>query len=489
VADLEARGVSKSFGGVQALDAVDFQAEAGEVHALLGENGAGKSTFIKILTGAVAPDDGSLMLLGKPLAPGSPRAAARAGVAAVFQELSLVPDLTVAENIWFRHEPLTPLRTVRGRKLVRDTERLFERLAFPVVDPRREVRGLSVAERQLVEIAKAVATEPRVLILDEATSALAPREVEWLVGLARRLAETGMIVIYISHRLSEVQRVADRITVFRNGATVGTRPAAEATEDEIVAMMLGRRLERLYPEKGQSVREDVALRVRGLRLGHRLRDVDLDVHAGEVLGVGGLQGQGQLELFLSLFGVLRAQGSIEVGGRRVRITSPRQALNAGIGLALVPEDRQNQGLLLPKSVRENVTLAVARRFARHGILDLKQERALVDEAVRQLNIVLADPEQPVASLSGGNQQKVVIAKLLLTEAHVLLLYDLTRGVDVGTKGEIFRLMRNLADEGYAILFFSTDTQELLHVADRLLSGSEITEDAILRAAIAHGKVA
>ena len=500
MADLEARGVSKSFGGVQALDAVHFEAESGEVHALLGENGAGKSTFIKILTGAVAPDDGSLTLLGKALAPGSPRAAARAGVAAVFQELSLVPDLTVAENIWFRHEPLTVLRTVRGRKLVRDTERLFERLAFPVVDPRREVRGLSVAERQLVEIAKAVATEPRVLILDEATSALAPREVEWLVGLARRLAETGMIVIYISHRLSEVQRVADRITVFRNGATVGTRPAAEATEDEIVAMMLGRQLERLYPEKGQSVREDVALRVRGLRLGHRLRDVDLDVHVGEVLGVGGLQGQGQLELFLSLFGVLRAQGSIEVGGRRVRINSPRQALNAGIGLALVPEDRQNQGLLLPKSVRENVTLAVARRFARHGILDLGQERALVDEAVRQLNIVLADPEQPVASLSGGNQQKVVIAKLLLTEAHVLLLYDLTRGVDVGTKGEIFRLMRNLADEGYAILFFSTDTQELLHVADRvavladgtvsgLLSGSEITEDAILRAAIAHGQVA
>ena len=265
-------------------------------------------------------------------------------------------------------------------------------------------------------------------------------------------------------------------------------------------MMLGRQIERLYPEKGHSVRDAVTLRVRGLRLGHRLRDIDLDVHAGEVLGVGGLQGQGQLELFLSLFGVLRAQGRIEVDGRHVRIGSPRQALNAGIGLALVPEDRQNQGLLLPKSVRENVTLAVARRFARHGILDLRQERALVDEAVRQLNIVLADTEQPVASLSGGNQQKVVIAKLLLTQARVLLLYDLTRGVDVGTKGEIFRLMRNLADEGYAILFFSTDMQELLHIADRvavlsdgtvsgLLAGSEVTEDAILRAAIAHGTAA
>jgi ribose transport system ATP-binding protein len=336
-----------------------------------------------------------------------------------------------------------------------------------------------------------------VLILDEATSALAPREVTWLLSLARRLAERGTVVIYISHRLGEVRQVADQITVFRNGAMVGTRPAAEATEDEIVSMMLGRRIERLYPEKGQSVRADVALGVRGLRLGHRLRGVDLDVHTGEVLGVGGLQGQGQLELFLSLFGVLRAQGRIEVDGRQVRIASPRQALNAGIGLALVPEDRQNQGLLLPKSVRENLTLAVARRFARHGVLDLRQERALVDEAVRQLNIVLASPEQPVASLSGGNQQKVVIAKLLLTHARVLLLYDLTRGVDVGTKGEIFRLIRNLADEGYAILFFSTDMQELLHIADRvavlsdgavsgLLAGSELTEDAILRAAIAHG---
>jgi ribose transport system ATP-binding protein len=238
--------------------------------------------------------------------------------------------------------------------------------------------------------------------------------------------------------------------------------------------------------------------VRGLELGHRLRGIDLDVRAGEVVGVGGLQGQGQLEVFLSLFGVLRARGQIEVDEKPVTIRSPRQALNAGIGLALVPEDRQNQGLLLPKSVRENLTLAVARRFAHYGVLDLAQERALVADAVRRLNIVLASPEQPVGSLSGGNQQKVVIAKLLLTQARVLLLYDLTRGVDVGTKGEIFQLIRELAEDGYAILFFSTDMQELLHVADRvavisdgtvsaLLEGDDITEPAILRAAIAHGK--
>jgi len=500
VADLEARQVSKRFGGVRALDGVDFSADAGDVHALLGENGAGKSTFIKVLTGAVAPDAGEVSLFGEALQPGSPREAARAGVAAVFQELSLVPDLTVAENIWFRRERLTPLRTVWGRALIRDSTRLFGRLDFPPIDPRREVRGLSVAQRQLVEIAKAVAADPKVLVLDEATSALAPSEVRWLLGLARRLAEQGMIVIYISHRLAEAKEVADRITVFRNGQMVASEAASEATEDDIVSMMLGRRLERLYPDKGHTVRDTVALRVRRLELGHRLRGIDLDLHEGEVLGVGGLQGQGQLELFLALFGVLRARGRIEVDGVPVRIGSPRQALNAGIGLALVPEDRQNQGLLLPKSVRENVTLAVARRFARFGVLDLAQERALVADAIRQLNIVLANAEQPVGSLSGGNQQKVVIAKLLLTEARILLLYDLTRGVDVGTKGEIFRLMRTLAEDGYAILFFSTDMQELLHVADRvavisdgkvsgLLAGAEITEDAILRAAIAHGEAA
>jgi ribose transport system ATP-binding protein len=496
VADLRAVRVTKRFGGVVALDSVEFTADAGEVHALIGENGAGKSTFIKILTGALHPDEGEIRLFGERFEVRNPRQAGRAGVAAVFQELSLVPDLSVSENIWFRRERLTPAGTISRRALRRRTRELLARLDFPPIDPEREVRGLSVAERQLVEVAKAVASDPRVLILDEATSALSPREVRWLLGLARRLAEQGMLVIYISHRLAEVKEVADRITVFRNGRSVGTRDAKEATEDEVVSMMLGRRLERLYPDKQATASKRVALSVRGLELGHRLRGINLDLHEGEILGVGGLQGQGQLELFLSLFGVLHPRGRIELGGKSVRISSPRHALRAGIGLALVPEDRQNQGLLLPKSVRENVTLAVARRFSRFGLLDLAAERHLVAEAVRSLNVVLTTPEQPAASLSGGNQQKLVIAKLLLTNARVLLLYDLTRGVDVGTKGEIFQLMRKLAGEGYALLFFSTDIQELVHLADRvavlsdghvtaLLQGEAINEEQIIRASIAH----
>jgi len=498
--DLEARGVTKHFDGIIALDNVDFDANAGEVHALIGENGAGKSTFIKVLTGAVRPDEGQVRLFGEPFDARNPRHAKRLGVAAVFQELSLVPDLTVAENVWFRREELTPLGTISRRALRRRTRALLERLRFPQLDPDREVRGLSVAERQLVEVAKAVAGEPRVLILDEATSALSPKEVGWLLGLARRLAGEGMLVIYISHRLAEVREVAHHLTVFRNGRNVGTREGAAVSEDEVVSLMLGRQLERLYPDKIATATDRVALGIHELAFGYRLRGIDLEVYEGEVLGVGGLQGQGQLELFLALFGVLRASGRVTVGGVPARIRSPRDALRAGIGLALVPEDRQNQGLLLPKSVRENLTLAVTRRFARFGLLDLRQERAIVRDAVRQLNIVLATAEQPVASLSGGNQQKVVIAKLLLTKARVLLLYDLTRGVDVGTKGEIFQLMRDLAAEGYAILFFSTDMQELVHVADRvavlaggrvsaLLEADAITEEAIIRASIASTEAA
>lgn len=491
---IEVRDVSKRFAGVAALDCVHLTARRGEVHALLGENGAGKSTLIKILVGAVRPDSGTVIINGAPLSTFNPQESAHAGIAAVFQELSLIPDLSVAENVWFRKEPRTVLRTVSRRRLRRMTEELFERIGLEGIDPTQSIRGMAIGERQFVEVAKAVAMDPRVLILDEATSALSPREAKWLTALARSFAAQQRTVIFISHRLGEVREVADTITVLRNGKNVGTRGTSELSADEIVSMMLGREASRLYPERQSTASETVALRTIGLQFGHRLRGVDLALHEGEVLGIGGLQGQGQSELFLRLVGVVRGGGDIEVGGLARTIRSPRDALRCGLGIAFVPEDRREQGLLLSKSLRENVTLAITGMFARFGVLDLGQERRIVADAIARFNIKASDMEGHVGTLSGGNQQKVVIAKLLLTEAKILLLYDLTRGVDVGTKAEIFRLMRDLAARGYALLFFSTDNEELLHVCDRvavmnrgrvraILQGERLREEEIVRFAI------
>jgi ribose transport system ATP-binding protein len=491
---IEASAVSKRFGGIAALSNAAFRAEAGEVHALIGENGAGKSTFIQILAGAVRADAGTILFKGAPFAVPNPSAAQAAGISAVFQELSLIPDLTIEQNIWFRSEPLTPFGTVRPRMLRTRTLELFERYGFPIARPDPEVRRLNLAERQLVEIAKALARDPAVLILDEATSALAPRETEWLLALAGRLAAEGKLVIYISHRLQEVRNVAKRITVFRNGTTVAEHDTTSVGDDQIIAEMLGRRLERLYPERRATATERVALRVRGLSAGQRLSDVDLDLREGEVLGVGGLQGHGQRELFQALFGIGRARGSVELWGKPLVGHGPRRRLSGRDGIALVPEDRRGQGLLLSKSVGENLTLSVIPRFSRLGLLRSGRERALVDEMMTFLRIKARTPDQIAGTLSGGNQQKVIFGKMLLTEARVLLLYDPTRGVDVGTKGEIFLLMRELAAKGYAILFYSSDLPELVHVADRvavmrdgkiaaILEGKAISEEGILKAAM------
>ena len=491
---LQASAVSKRFGGIAALSRAEFHAEAGEVHALLGENGAGKSTFIQILSGALRADEGDIRLRGEPYRAANPSAAQAAGVAAVFQELSLVPDLTVEQNIWFRHEQLSPLGTVRARALRDETRALFERLRFPPIRPDQEVRRLALADRQIVEIAKALSRDPAVLILDEATSSLAPKETEWLLGLARQLAGEGKLVIYISHRIPEVRQVADRITVFRNGTTVAAHDTVSVSDDEIIAEMLGRRMDRLYPPRVATATERIALKVRGLAVGDRVAGVDLDLREGEVLGIGGLQGHGQRELFQGLFGIGRAKGSIELWGRPMTARGPRQSLTGRDGLALVPEDRRRQGLLLSKTVRENLTLAVIPRFAHFGWLNARRERALFEEMIAFLHIKAKTPEQPAGTLSGGNQQKVIFGKMLLTEARVLLLFDPTRGVDVGTKGEIFQLMRDLAAKGYAILFYSSDLPELVHVADRVavmrngtiaavLEGEAISEDGILRAAM------
>ena len=491
---LDVNGLSKRFGGIVALSEASFSARAGEVHALLGENGAGKSTFIQILAGVLRKDEGLVQLDGADYSPVNPDAARARGIVTVFQELSPIPDLTVEGNIWFRREPRTFVRTVDRREVRRRTEALFARYGFPALNPGQEMRRLSLAEHQIVEIAKGLAQDPRIFILDEATSALAARETEWLLDLTRRLAAEGRLVIFISHRMGEMRAVADRLTIFRGGRTVAAHPASSVSDDEIVTEMIGRRLERLYPARVSHATGRVALEVRDFSCGPHLPGVSFRLGEGEVLGVAGLQGHGQRELFQALFGVSRAEGETTLWGKRVSIASPRDALIGRDGIALVPEDRRGQGLLLGKSVRENLTLSAVRRISSRGVLRRDSEAALVKEMVDFLRIKVSTPEQQTDTLSGGNQQKVIFGKMLLTEARVLLLYDPTRGVDVGTKSEVFQLMRNLAQKGYAVLFYSSDLAELVNVADRVmvlrlgrvaatLEGDQISEDAILRAAL------
>jgi ribose transport system ATP-binding protein len=493
-------GLSKRYGGIVALSEATFSARAGEVHALLGENGAGKSTFIQILSGAVRHDGGSILVDGQDYRPADPDAAQALGIAAVFQELSLIPDLSVEQNIWFRHEPRTLLRTVNRAEMRRKTLALLEKYNFPALRPDQELRRLTLAERQIVEIAKGLAKAPRILILDEATSALPAREAEWLLKLTRQLAAEGRLVIFISHRMAEVRAIADRLTIFRNGSTVAAHEANAVSDNEIVTQMIGRHLDRLYPERIATATDRIALKVGNFSSGGRLSGVDFALREGEVLGVGGLQGHGQRELFQALFGATRASGTVELWGKPASIGNPRQALTGKDGIALVPEDRRGQGLLLTKSVRENLTLSVIKRFTENGLLSRQKEAALVKEMVDFLRIKAGTPEQLAGTLSGGNQQKVIFGKMLLTQARVLLLYDPTRGVDVGTKGEIFQLMRDLAAKGYAILFHSSDMPELVHVADRVLvmrngriaatlEGDQISEEQILRAAMLETRAA
>ena len=492
---VHADAVAKRYGGVTALADVNFSAAQGEVHALLGENGAGKSTFIKILTGAVKPDSGVVTIGGEPFTNATPAAARQQGIASVFQELSLVPDFTGAENIWIERQPRTRLRTLSASTMLRDAQSLLDELGFSDIPLNVPVRRLTVAQRQLIEIAKAVRGNPRVLILDEATSALAPTEAGLVLEMARRRAAQGALVIFISHRLAEVRMVADRITIFRNGHTVGTFETAAVSDDEVITTIIGRRVEHLYPPRTPCEAGEVVLSCSALSGGTRLKSVDLELRCGEVVGVGGLQGQGQLELFLRLFGAMPGGGEIRINGRPVRIRSPRAALRAGIGCALIPEDRHNDGLLLTKSVRENLSLARLSEVTRAGLVRPALERKLAARTVQELSIALDDPAQPVNTLSGGNQQKVVIGKFLYPDIEILLCYDPTRGVDVGAKRDIFQLLYAQADRGRAVLFFSTDLQELIHVPDRVvvmaggevtarLAREEVSDEAVLKAAFA-----
>jgi ribose transport system ATP-binding protein len=465
---IEGIGISRSFGGVRALVDASFSADFGEVHALVGENGAGKSTMIKILSGVLRPDAGTFEVRGAQVAFRTPQEARALGVGTVFQELTLMPWLTVAENLFLRNEPRGRARLVRRRELGRRADEVFARLGIEGIDPNELPAALSLAHRQVIEIARALLGDPDILFLDEPTSALAEQEVQWLFALVRGLRDRGKCVIFTSHRWGEVANLADRITIFRNGQHVATRD--ELTEAEAVTLMTGRTIDRMYPAR-PALADDAtpALEVRDLR-GERVQGVSFTLRRGEILGVGGLAGQGQRDLFMTLFGARRqAGGEIRVAGQPRRIRKPSDAIRARMGIALVPEDRKTEGLMLPMSVRDNLTLAVLGRVAFYGVLKPGTEQAYVTRAVRRLRIRTSRPSvQEVATLSGGNQQKVLIGRWLLAESDVLLLFDITRGVDVGTKHDIYELMMELVAEGKSLLFYSSETEEMARLCHRVL---------------------
>jgi ABC-type sugar transport system ATPase subunit len=492
---LRVSGLRKAFGAVRVLEGVGLEARAGEIHALLGENGAGKSTLMRILSGVTSADAGEVELKGRPLVLGRPVAAARAGIRTVFQELSTIPHLTVAENLLYGREATT-LGIVRRRRVRADAVALLERFDLGRIDPDAPVSELALGDRQLLELVKALREQPEVLILDEATSALSSTDSRWVLDHGRRAAEAGAIVLLITHRLAEVRAVADRLTVLRAGADVLSGTPAEFDDDALITAMLGRRMERLYPAR-TPVGARSALVVRGLEVGSRIGPLDLDLREGEILGVGGLQGQGQREVLQALAGALPwAAGTVTLGDGPYAPSTPKQALAQHV--AYVPEDRQQEGLFLAHSVASNITAATLGRFARHGLLDRGAESRGAAEGADQVGVDRARLPARVNTMSGGNQQKVVLAKALLDDPKVLLLHDCTRGVDVGTKADIFELVAQLAAKGTAILFYSSDLSELVHLCDRVavmvegrvrgvLAREELSEDAILRLAVGQGE--
>ncbi|HWA47003.1 MAG TPA: sugar ABC transporter ATP-binding protein [Dongiaceae bacterium] len=492
-------GVSKRYGGVNALTKADLTVEAGRIHGVLGENGAGKSTLMKIMTGVVQPDEGEMTLDGKAVRFASPAAANAAGIVCIFQELSLVPDLSVADNICISNPP-TRFGLIDSRAQRRIAEEALARAGGEDIHPLAPVKDLPLSRRQLVEIAKALVRNPRILILDEATSALTAADVRKVFSVLKRLRAEGLALLYISHRMAEIAELADECTVFRNGRNVGTFKAGTKSDTEIVEMMIGREYSHAFPPKPplKSGSETPALEVRNLCWNNRLKDISFNLRAGEIVGLGGLDGQGQRELLLALFGVLRSTtGEILIDGKKATLSCPSDAKHGNVGMALIPEDRKTEGLMLPMSVRDNLSMASMSMFSRGGIVDRTAEGKAIDKMISLLAIKTDGTGVPVGTLSGGNQQKIVIAKWLMTNPKVILLNDPTRGIDVGTKAEIYQLLRKLADGGAAILYYSTDYDELVGCCDRVLvfydgavgrvlSGAEITERALVGSALNIG---
>lgn len=492
---LRVAGVSKAYGATIALNSVTLEVLSGEVHALLGENGAGKSTFVKVLSGIVRQGGGALSLDGTPYEPRSLMDARRSGVSTAFQELSLLPNLTVAANLTLPH----PLKgglglASRSRNEARAVE-LLHQFDAADISPRSIVSRLSLAKKQRIEIIRAISHRPRLLVLDEPTAALA--EPEWLFRIVEQLAASGMATLYISHRLSEVRRLCNKGTILRNGDSIGPIAIAETSDNEIFRMMVGKRSEeRRQVASGSSVVRDVAIEVSGLT-GESIHDVGFSLHKGEVVGVAALEGQGQRELFRILGGVARPlRGTISLEGSLVNLKSPGQALAAGAGIAFVPEERKSEGIFLTQSTCANVTLPLLNRLSRFGLVSSRREYAVAADQIQRVQLAERLLRLRISALSGGNQQKALIMRVLLSGARSLILFDPTRGVDVGTKQTIYEVIHRFVQDGGSVLMYSTELPELVKLSHRCLvlyrgrvagelSGENLSEEGLVALATGH----
>lgn len=487
---IAARSVTKSFGGVKALVKASIAVAPGSVHALVGENGAGKSTLIKILGGRIAPDDGAVFIAGSDEGGDGVATPRWNGIGTVFQELTLLPFMSVAENLMIGREPRTRLGLINRTGLPKIAERYLADLGITHIDPRALATDISLADRQIIEIARVILSDPKIILLDEPTSALVEREVAWLFGQIRLLRARGTAIVFTSHRWGEIAAIADEITIFRNGTDVGTFTTID--EDAAITLMTGQHLGALFPTRTAPPSAPPLLSLHGARA-NGIEPFDISIQPGEILGIGGLAGHGHRALFFGLFGAPGfLEGRIEIEGRPTTISTPRDAIRAGI--ALVPEDRKSEGLFLPLPVGTNITLPILRRLSSFGLIRPGAERAIIDATIKSLAIRTPDAAQPVGALSGGNQQKVLLGRWLQTKPRILLLYDVTRGVDIATKHEIYDLIGRLARDGYAILFYSSDAEELAHICHRVkimrrgrfvaeLGAAGLTAEAIVAAAM------
>jgi ribose transport system ATP-binding protein len=488
--------VRKAYGATVAVDDVSFAVARASVHALLGENGAGKSTIVRLLSGLVLPDRGQFSIEGEPTRLSSPRASHAKGIQTAFQEMALVRTLTVLDNMLLPYGPANALGMIRRRRAADLVGAHFATLGLSAIALDDEVGELDLAVQQKIEIARAIFRNPRILLLDEPTSTLSGRDVDWLGDIIARLTADGVTVVFISHRLREVRAFCETMTVLRNGKHILTGRVADHRDDDVIGMIAGRALlQALAPRAAQTrVPGPEVLRADRLAAG-KLRDGSFALHAGEIIGVAGLQGMGQLDLFLACFGMAgTTAGKLSVDGREVVIASPVDAVRADIGISLVPEDRKTEALFLKLTGRHNASLPVIDRFVRAGLIDVRAETAAVATIFDRVEVDRRALWTRVGAFSGGNQQKIVIAKWLLAESRILLLYDPTRGIDVGTKSELYALIRAYAEAGGAVLLYSTEIPELVHLADRVLvfyagristeiRGTAISEEAIVRGAL------